>query len=135
MFCPGSADHDPTDVGEVNFDAIQIFAPRHRKIEEFFAFAVRKIRDGFFFLVRFYVQVDAAVMMLAKFRMKRGEQFAERFTVPCHEFSEKKRRDGCVAFGEIKAEAEAATFFASNENILLEHELTDVFEADGNFVK
>src|SRR5258708_17661796 len=135
MFRPGRANDDPTDVGEVNFDAIQVFAARDLEIEEYLAFAVQEIRDGFFFLARFYVQVNAAVLMLAKFRMKRGEQFAERFTVPCHEFSEKKRRDGSVAFGEIETEAEAATLFASNKNIVREHELTDVFEADGNFVE
>src|SRR5262245_49736168 len=73
--------------------------------------------------------------MLAKFLVKRREKLAKRFAVPGHEFHKEKSRDSGVAFGEIKAEADAAAFLAADENVLFEHEFADVFKADGNFVK
>src|SRR5215813_12999069 len=73
--------------------------------------------------------------MLAKFGMKGAKKFPERFSVPSHEFSEKKRGDSGVALGKIKAEADATALFAAYEDILFEHEFANVFEADGNFVK
>src|SRR5258705_805024 len=73
--------------------------------------------------------------MFAKFSVQRGEEFAERFAVPCHEFGQKERGDGRVALGKIEAESDTAAFFAADENILFEHQFADVFEADGNFVQ
>ena len=86
-------------------------------------------------MTRFYVEVDAAVVMFAEFFVERGEEFAERFAVPCHEFGQKERGDRGVAFREVQAESDTAAFFAADENILFEHQFADVFEADGNFVQ
>src|ERR1700732_1338163 len=55
--------------------------------------------------------------------------------MPRHQLCEQQSRDGRVALGEIQAGTDGAAFFAANENILLEHQLADVFEADGNFVE
>src|SRR5580704_15994089 len=91
--------------------------------------------DGLFFLAGFEIEVNAAVMIFAEFLVKSGEELAESLSMPGHEFGKEKRGDGGVAFGEIHAGADAAAFFATDENILLEHELADVFEADGDFVE
>src|ERR1051325_4304207 len=135
IFRAGGADHNPAYVAEIEFDAVEILAARDGEIQELSAFAVGKIGDGFLFLAGFYVEVNSAVVILAEFGVKRGEKFAERFAVPGHEFGEKKRGDGGVTLGEIEAEADAAAFFAADQNILFEHEFADVFEADGNFVQ
>ena len=91
--------------------------------------------DGFFFLAGLEVEIDAAVVIFAEFGVQRGEEFAERFAVPGHQFREEQSGDGGVAFGKIEAGADAAAFFAADQDVLLEHELADVFEADGDFVE
>src|SRR5450432_2679441 len=74
-------------------------------------------------------------MILAKFGVKRGQQLAEGFAVPGHQLGEEESGDGGVAFGEVEAGAEAAAFFAADEDVLFEHKLANVFEADGDFVE
>src|ERR1700722_424536 len=91
--------------------------------------------EGFFFLAGLEVKIDAAVMIFAEFFVEGGEEFTESFSMPSHELGQEKRGDGGVALGEIHAGADAAAFFAADQNILLEHELADVFETDGKFVK
>src|SRR5580693_7444252 len=91
--------------------------------------------DGLFFLAGLEIEVNSAVMIFAEFLVKSGEELAESLSMPSHEFGEEQRGDGGIAFGEIHAGADAAAFFATDENILLEHELADVFEADGDFVE
>src|SRR5216684_3439064 len=91
--------------------------------------------DSFFFLARLDVEVHAAVMILAELGGKHGEQFAQRFAVPGHQFHKEQRGNGGVAFGEVEAGANPAAFFAANQNVLFEHQLADVFEADGRFMK
>src|SRR5512146_2486550 len=65
------ADHDPADVGEINLDSVESFAARDRQVEKFVALAIGEIGDGLFFLPGLYVEVDAAVMVFAKFSVKR----------------------------------------------------------------
>src|SRR5579871_6282706 len=91
--------------------------------------------DGLFFLSGLEVEIDAAVVILAEFLVKGSEEFAECFAMPRHQFGEEERRDGGVTLGEIHAGADAAALFAADQNILLEHKLADVFEADGDFVE
>src|SRR5712692_2564680 len=55
--------------------------------------------------------------------------------MPGHQFREEQCGDRGVALGKIEAGADAAAFFAANQNILLEHQLADVLEADGDFVE
>src|SRR5580700_1497033 len=55
--------------------------------------------------------------------------------MPRHQLCKKQSRDGGIALGEVQAGTDAAAFFSANENILLKHQLADVFEADGNFVQ
>src|SRR5712671_3234588 len=69
IFRSGSADHHPTDFAEVDFDAIHIFSASHRPGEQAFELAVGKMSDGFFFLPGLDVQIDAAVMVFAEFRV------------------------------------------------------------------
>jgi hypothetical protein len=134
-FGAGGTDHDPADVAEIEFDAVHIFAIGDVEIEELFEFCAGEVVDGFFFLTGLEVEIDAAVMIFAKFLVESGQEFAERFVVPSHEFGEEERGDGGVALGEIHAGADAAAFFAADQNILLEHELADVFETNGDFVE
>ena len=55
------------------------------------------------------------------------------FTVPGHDFGEKQGIHGGVAFGQIQFGADAAAFFAAEENVGFEHAVADVFETDGGF--
>src|SRR5580704_12798518 len=55
--------------------------------------------------------------------------------MPRHQLCKKQSRDGGIALGEVQAGTDAAALFSANENILLEHQLANVFEADGNFVQ
>ncbi len=135
IFRAGGADHHPADFAKIEFDAVEVFATNDGKIEKFLAFAVGEIGDSFFFLARLHVEVNTSVVMFAKFFVERGEQFTEGLAVPGHEFGEEKRRDGGVALGEIEAEANAAAFFTADQNVLFEHQFTDVFKADRNFVE
>ena len=74
-------------------------------------------------------------MILAEFGSKHGQQLAKRFAVPGHQLRQEQRRNRSVAFGDVEVGANAAAFFPADQNVLLEHQLTDVFEADGRFVK
>src|SRR2546429_4308121 len=60
---------------------------------------------------------------------------SKRFSVPGHQLGEKESRDGGVALGKIKARADAAALLTANQNILFEHQFTDIFEADVHFVQ
>ena len=82
------ANQDPANVTKIDFYAVHIFAVRDGKIQNFLALAIGEVGDGFFFLTGFYVEIDAAVMVFAEFFVERGEEFAERFAVPRHEFGE-----------------------------------------------
>src|SRR5579885_3237577 len=55
--------------------------------------------------------------------------------MPGHQFGEKKRGNRSVALRQVEAGADAAAFFAAKQNILLEHELADVLEADRHLVE
>ena len=74
-------------------------------------------------------------MVFAKFSVQRMQQFAERFAVPSHQLCEQQRGYGGVAFGKIQAGADSAAFLAADQDILLEHQLANVFESDGDFVE
>jgi len=63
------------------------------------------------------------------------EKFAQGFAVPGHKLRKKERRNSRVTFGKIKTSADAPAFFATDQDILLQHQFADVFEANGNFVK
>ena len=90
---------------------------------------------AFCFCCGLNIQIDAAVVIFAKFGVQSSEQLAEGFTVPGHQLGEEESGDGGVAFGKMEAGAEAAAFFAADEDVLFEHQLADVFEADGDFVE
>ena len=55
--------------------------------------------------------------------------------MPGHQFREEERGNSGVAFWDVEVGANAAAFFAADQNVLFEHQLADVFEADGRFVK
>src|SRR5439155_2040014 len=48
-----------------------------------------------------------------------------------HSFPTRRSSD----LGKIKARADAAALLTANQNILFEHQFTDIFEADGHFVQ
>src|SRR5712692_11663112 len=74
-------------------------------------------------------------MKFAEFRMERSEQISQGFAVPGHQFREEKRGKSGVAFGDVQVSADAAAFFATDQNVLFEHQLANVFETDGHFVE
>src|SRR5437879_13638031 len=86
--------------------------------------------DGFFFLPWFQIKVDAPIMIFAKFRVERRDQFPHGFAVPGHQFRKEKRGNRGVALGQVQAGADAAAFFAANQNVLFEHQFEIVLEAD-----
>src|SRR5579872_1621518 len=90
--------------------------------------------DRFFLLAGLEVEIDAAVMIFAKFVVQSREKFAERLAVPRHELGKEQCGNRSIALWQIHAGADAAAFFATNQDILLEHQLANVFKADGNFV-
>ena len=67
IFCSGSAHQDPPDFAEIEFDAVQVFAAGDRPIENFLEFGGGEVRDGFFFLARLEIEVDAAVVVFTEF--------------------------------------------------------------------
>src|SRR5260370_39064082 len=91
--------------------------------------------DGFFLLAGPQIEIDASVVMLAEFGMELTEQLSQGLAVPGHQFREEERGDRGVALGKVEAGANAAAFFAADQNVLLEHQLANVFEPNGNFVK
>ena len=91
--------------------------------------------DRFLFLGLRDVEIDAAIVVLAEFSVECGEQFAERFAVPGHELGKEERGNSGVPLGEIEARADAAAFFAADQDVLLEHKLANIFKTDGDFVE
>src|SRR6266404_5551164 len=73
ILCSRRAHHDPADFTEINFDAIHIFPVSHWPVEQAFELAVGKMSDGFFFLARLHVQIDAAIMVFAKLSVQRAQ--------------------------------------------------------------
>src|SRR5260370_1030591 len=90
--------------------------------------------DSFFLLAWFQIEIDAAVMILAEFRMQRREHFSQRFAMPGHQFRKEKRGNRGVALRQVEVGTDAAAFLAAYQNVLFEHQFADVFEADGCFV-
>src|SRR5262249_11687808 len=133
-FRAGSPHHYPASFAEIDFDAVEVFASRDVPISHTFRLLIRKMRDSFFFLPPAHVQVNATVVVFAEFRVQAGEQFAEGFSVPCNDPRKEQRGNRRVAFRQIETGADAAALFSANQNILLEHQLADVLEADGYFV-
>src|SRR5713101_6699479 len=73
--------------------------------------------------------------MPAEFGMQFANQFAEQLAVPSHEFREKQSGNRGVTLRQIEAGADAAALFAADQDVLFEHQLANVFETDGDFVK
>src|SRR6266404_1031805 len=121
IFRTGRANHHPADFTEIDFDAVHVFPATDRPVEELFQLTVGEMRNGLFFLAGLYIEIDAAVMIFAKFSMQAAEQLAKRFAVPGHQFREQQRGYCSVALGKIEAGADAAAFLAANQNILFEH--------------
>src|SRR6266851_5609273 len=76
FFLAGSVNLDPANFTEIEFDAVHVFAADYRPIQQFFQLATGEICDGFFLLAGLYFEIDAAVMIFAKFRMQRADQLA-----------------------------------------------------------
>ncbi len=55
--------------------------------------------------------------------------------MPGHQFRQEERGNRGVALGQVKAGADAPAFFPADQDILLQHQLADVLEADGHFVE
>src|SRR3984957_10990125 len=133
VFGAGGAHHHPAEVAEVDLDAVEVFAAGDGPVENGFQVGIGEITQRFFFLTVFGVEVDAAVMIFAEFLVEHGDEFAEMFTVPGHDFGEEQGIHGGVAFGQIQFSADAAAFFAAEKNVGFEHAVADVFETDGGF--
>ncbi len=73
-------------------------------------------------------------MMFAELGVQEGDEFAEGFAMPGHDFGQQQRDDGGVALGQIKLGADAAGLFAAQQDVALEHQLADVLESDGHFM-
>ena len=130
LFGAGGAHQDPAEVSDEDLDAVEVLAASDRPIENGFQVGVGEIAQRFFLLAVFGVEVDAAVMIFAEFLVQHGDELAETLAVPGHDFGEKQRIHGGVAFGQIQFGADAAAFFAAEEDIGFEHAVADVFETD-----
>src|SRR6266481_9260713 len=86
--------------------------------------------DRFFLLAGLQIEIDATIVILAEFRCKRRQQLAKRLTVPGHQFRKQERRNCGVPLGDVQTGADAAAFFAANQNVLFEHQLANVLESN-----
>src|ERR1700740_676193 len=135
IFRSGRTHHDPSDVAEVKLESVHVFPALDWPLLELIQFLVRKMSDGLRFLGWFNVQIDAAVMEFTEFLLQGAKELTERPAMPRHEFRQEKRGNGRVTLGQVQASADPTALFAANQDVLLEHEFADIFEADGNFVK
>src|SRR3984957_5301496 len=133
IFGAGSANHHPAEVGDEKLDAVQVFAAGNGPVEDGSQLGIGEIAQGFFFLAVFGDEVNAAVVMFAKFVLQHGDEFTEALTVPGHDFGQKQGIHGGVAFGQVEFGADAAAFLAAEENVAFEHAVANVFEADRGF--
>src|SRR5580704_3788778 len=133
VFGAGSAQHQPADVSQVHFDAVEIFAAGDGPIEQALEFRGGKMADGFFLLAVFHVQVHAVVIVFAEFGLQRRYEFAEALSVPGHHFGEEQRIHCRVALGQVQFGSDAPAFFAAKEDVAFQHAVADVFEANGSF--
>ena len=62
-------------------------------------------------------------------RAHRGSSFVG------HDVGEEQRVEQAVALRQVSADADAARFLAADEDVLLEHEVADVLEADAVLVQ
>src|SRR5260370_31280267 len=86
--------------------------------------------DRFFLLAGLQIEIDATIVILAEFRCKRRQQLAKRLTVPGHQFRKQERRNCGGPLGDVQTGADAAAFFAANQNVLFEHQLANVLESN-----
>src|SRR5260370_17353453 len=86
--------------------------------------------DRFFLLAGLQIEIDATIVILAEFRCKRRQQVGKRLTWPGHQSRKQERRNCGVPFGDVQTGADAAAFFAANQNVLFEHQLANVLESN-----
>src|SRR5216683_2871120 len=83
-----------------------MFLARQRQIQDAAEFPIGKMSDSFFLLAWFQIEIDAAVMILAEFRMERREHFSQRFAMPGHQFRKEKRGNRGVALRQVEVVTE-----------------------------
>ena len=81
------------------------------------------------------VQVEPSVMMLAIFFLQRVHQRAQRPAFLRHDVGQKQCIEQPIAFRQMPANADAARFFAADEDVLLQHQFAYMLEADAMLVK
>ncbi len=81
------------------------------------------------------MHVDAAVLVLAELGLEGGDELAEGLLLVGHDLGEEERVEQAVALREMAADADAAGLFAADQDLLREHEVADVLEADAVLVQ
>src|SRR5438309_1226065 len=66
--------------------------------------------------------------------MQMSDKFAERQAMPGHDFGEQQCAYGGVTLGKIELGANSSGLFAAHQDVVFEHPLANVFEADRHFV-
>ena len=74
------------------------------------------------------MKVDAAILMLAVFGLKVGDELAESLAFLGHDVGEEQAVEQAVALGQVALEADAAGFLAAHHDFALEHEVDNILK-------
>src|SRR5579862_1366839 len=87
-FGAGGPSHQPAHVANVDFDAVEVLAIHDGPVEPAVELGVGEVFYSAALLAIAKFEIDAAVMMLAIFGVKKFDEFAEGFAMPGHDFGE-----------------------------------------------
>ena len=68
--------HHPTDLAQINLNPVHIFAAHDGPFEQVGQVGIGELRNRFLFLAGLQISVDAAIVVLAKLRVQRAQQFS-----------------------------------------------------------
>src|SRR5579875_1081499 len=133
-FGPGGAKHQPAIVAEVELDAVEGLSMADRPASELLEMLLLQRCQNALLASVFEFNIGALVKMRPELPVQIFDQLGQTASVPGHHFGQQQCADGGIAFGQVKGESDAATLLAPDEDVALEHQRTDVLEADRRFV-
>ena len=81
------------------------------------------------------MHVDATVLMLPIFRLQGGDQFAKRLSFISHHVGQQQTVEQSIPLRQVSGDSDAAGLLSPDKNVLLQHQVADILEADAVLVQ
>ena len=81
------------------------------------------------------MHVDAPVLVLAKLLLQRSDNLSQRLTLVRHYVGEQQGIQQPIALRQVAADADAARLLAADQDLLFQHQVAHILEADPVFMQ